>query len=191
METMHDDYICSSSDPHFHGIIKREISTEFRITVDHVLFFSRPSMCFRAKWRQNHAWHSLFPLQTDNDFYYASTPSEKPQLLLKIDPPTPQTRVHVYGTEKAASGKNRTKFYSVGPSGYVGIDGYKDGALLCFMAIQPLALEAALSWYENCHQLDDDENSLESIDVDLKAMVVVYIYLYAFFGVWQTYFSSS
>ena len=104
-----------------------------------------------------------------NDIWYDSHQSPSPQLILKIDPPH-QNRVHIYGVGKDAD-SNRTQTFLTGPSGYLGIDGYKDGSTVCFVVLRNGPDGNELSWYEDCHHLDDDEDSQESLDIDLDTLV--------------------
>lgn len=103
-----------------------------------------------------------------NDIWYDSHQSPSPQLILKIDPPH-QNRVHIYGVGKDAD-SNRTQTFLTGPSGYLGIDGYKDGSTVCFVVLRNGPDGNELSWYEDCHHLDDDEDSQESLDIDLDTL---------------------
>ena len=103
------------------------------------------------------------------DIWYDSHQSPSPQLILKIDPPH-QNRVHIYGVGKDPD-SNRTQSFLTGPSGYLGIDGYKDGSTICFVVLRNGPDGNELSWYEDCHHLDDDEDSQENLDIDLDTLV--------------------
>ena len=96
--------------------------------------------------------------------------SSKTQLTLKIEPPF-QNHIYVYGVEKGNVGNNKTQALFSGSTGYVGIDGYQDGSLICFVVLRNSLAGDEISWYDHCHELDKDEESQEQLNIDLNSLV--------------------
>ena len=98
--------------------------------------------------------------------------SPKTQLTLKIHPPY-RNQIYVYGVEKDTVG-NKTQALFSGSTGYVGIDGYQDGSLICFVVLRNSLPGDEISWYEHCHELDKDEESQEQLNIDLNLLVIIH-----------------
>ena len=107
---------------------------------------------------------------------FLPTTDKKPQLILHIEPVYHRSKVHAYGSS-SETGKNRSRTYISDDSGYVGIGGFGDGDgnPLCFVVSQTSYYDSTIHWYDYCHTLDHDPDTIESIELNLPSLVIVFI----------------
>ncbi len=93
-------------------------------------------------------------------------------MILHIEPVYHRSKVHAYGASSEA-GKNRSRTYITDDNGYIGIGGFGDGTALCFVVSQTSYHDSSVHWYDHCHTLDDNPESIESLELNLPSLVII------------------